>query len=187
MPKPREFFKYTAAKNHEFRRRFVLYPLYLIPKLSHITHSTLLSRLTQNLLIGFVKSQYIFDKVMIYIITVGQLPYLFQSDFVRHQQWIRRSNSLVLTYRTSSHYVHNTLACGEYHPSVQNWLYTANISLCALPHNWVPSTAKHITFHPTFTPSLHIHYPAPRVLSQPLQNAQGGQHSTIWHKQSPCR
>ena len=72
-----------------------------------------------NIILKFnSKSPYIFDKlkftfdeaITICTITVGQLPYLSDSDTLRHQQMIRLSSSLILTYRTSSHYLHNTLA-----------------------------------------------------------------------------
>ena len=111
-----------------------------------------------NIIIKFnSKSPYIFDKlkftfdeaIIMCTITVGQLPYL--SDTL-NQQIIRFSSSLILTYRTSSHYVHNTLAWGGNDPTLQKRLYTSNIQLCTPPHNCVPSSLQLNTQH--FTPSF---------------------------------
>jgi len=76
-----------------------------------MTYLILLSGLTQNLHISLVKFKFKFDEVItMCMITEGQLRYLFDCDTLRHQQMIQLSSSLILTYRTSSHYVHNTLA-----------------------------------------------------------------------------
>jgi hypothetical protein len=104
------------------------------------------------------------------IITVGQLLYLFEPDVVRHQQ-IRRSCSLFLP--DLPHFD----SLRAQHPCLWRQPVRTKVAahcqhltfLSPLQLSSKHPTAKHITFHPTFTPSLHIHYPTPRVLSQPLQ------------------